>query len=118
MKDQEEHTYQLEEERNYLSWTRVAYARLAEKDCLTTTVGKQGKSKKTILPEKDNIASGVLHRIISMTIFQSIPAKITSAAGILGWLAEKFGSVDWYTRKQQWKQVKMNCLDPMPYFDA
>ena len=53
-----------------------------------------------------------------MKVLQSIPAKITTATGIRNWLAVEFGSVDWYTRKQQWKQIKMVGLDPMPYFDA
>ena len=118
MKETEDSAYQLTGEANYLGWIRVANARLAEKGCFTASVDKEGKAQKTLSSEKDDLACGVLHRIISMKILQSIPAKVTSATGILAWLEVEFGSVDWYTRKQQWKQVKMAGLDPMPYFDA
>ena len=78
MKDKEDDTYQLTGESNYL-----ANARLAEKDCYISTTDKQGNETKLIPQDKEGIACGVLHRIISMKVLQSIPAKIATATGII-----------------------------------
>ena len=118
MNGKDDESYRLVGDSNYLGWVRVAHARLAEKQCVSLTTDKAGKKDFIILAEHEATAYGILHRIISMKVLQSIPSKITTANGILKWLKTEFGSVDWYTRKQQWKNVKMTGLDPMPYFDA
>ena len=103
---------------NYLGWLRLITAKLAGKGCYEKVTQKDGSTVKRIKDDKENEAYSILNSSVDTKILGAIPTKIETTTAMLSWLVAEFGSVDYYTRKQQWRAVKMVGLDPGSYFDA